>query len=201
MNKPSHILIGKYLCQYVNDHYKILLEPKSYVLGNVLPDYYLSFLIRPHCVKYQAAHVQNIIRLLLTQRSNRYSDKKYSRFLGILCHFYADFFCYAHNDNFTGGISEHIAYENNLHRYLVENLEQLNSIRFITQPSPVTGVESIYRKFETLHSDYLSSHASFGNDLTYSLTACIDLIVSICGYAAAKDGPRSFHHIDKLEAV
>ena len=200
MNKSSHILMGRFLYQYAERHYKIRLEPRSYILGNILPDYSPSFLIRPHFLKNNAAHVQNIIRLLLSRHPSAYNDKKYSRLLGVLCHFYADFFCHVHREDFTGSLSEHFAYEKKLNRYFMENLNRFGSLHFITQPVPVTRAEDIYRRFETLHSGYLLSHSSFGNDLMYAMIACIDLIVMITGYTA-ESGLAGDRRFKDLEAV
>lgn len=201
MNTSSHILMGKFLSQYVETHYKIRLERKSFILGNILPDYCPSFLIRPHYLKNNAVHVQNILRLVLSRRSSASDDKRYSRLLGILCHFYADFFCYAHSERFPGGLPDHIAYESRLHRYFTENLEQLCFIRFTSQAPPAAEADAIYRQFETLHSSYLLSHLSFGNDLMYAMMACIDLIVLTSGSAAAEAEQADPYHFDNLEAV
>jgi hypothetical protein len=200
MNTSSHILMGRFLSEYVETHYKIRLERKSFILGNILPDYCPSFLIRPHFLKNNAVHVQNILRLLLSRRSSACYDKRYSRLLGIICHFYADFFCYAHSDCFSGSLSEHIAYENTLQRYFEKNLEQLSFIRFMTQMTPVTETGGLYRQFETLHAGYLLSHVSPGNDLTYAMMACIDFIVLISGAATAEEQTDSCR-FDHLEAV
>jgi len=201
MNTSSHILMGKFLSEYVETHYKIHLERKSFLLGNVLPDYCPSFLIRPHYLKNNAVHVRHILRLLLSRHSSVCNDKRSSRLLGILCHFYADFFCYAHSDCFPGNLSEHIAYENRLHRYFTKNMEQLSSIRFMAQAAPAKGADGIYRQFESLHSGYLVSHLSFGNDLLYAMTACIDLIVLPSGCATAEEGQAEPCRFDNLKAV
>lgn len=186
MNTSSHILMGRFLWEYAEQHYRIRLERKSYLLGNVLPDYCPSFLIRPHYLKNNAGYVQSVIRLLVSRHPSGYHDKKDSHLLGVLCHFYADFFCCAHSEDFTGGLSEHIAYESRLHRYFVENLDQFGSIRFIAQSVPSAGADEIYRQFEALHSSYLLSHPSFGNDILYTMMACMDLIVLTCGSAEKK---------------
>ncbi len=186
MNTSSHILMGRFLWEYAEQHYRIRLERKSYLLGNVLPDYCPSFLIRPHYLKNNAGYVQSVIRLLVSRHPSGYYDKKDSHLLGVLCHFYADFFCCAHSEDFTGGLSEHIAYESRLHRYFVENLDQFGSIRFIAQSVPSAGADEIYRQFEALHSSYLLSHPSFGNDILYTMMACMDLIVLTCGSAEKK---------------
>ena len=201
MNTPSHILMGKFLYQYVESHYKIRLERKSYLLGNVLPDYCPSFLLRPHYLKNNAVHVRHIIRLLLSRHLSAYNDKRYSRLVGIVCHFYADFFCCAHRDSFAGGLPGHIAYENRLQRYFEENLDRLGSIRFVAQTAPAAQADEIYRQFEDLHNSYLLSHSSFGNDLLFTMTACIDFIVLTSGCAAAGEDRADPCRLDHLEAV
>ena len=192
--------MGKFLHQYVDSHYRIRLERRSYILGNILPDYCPSFLLRPHYLRNNAVHVQHIIRLLLSRSSSSYNDKRSSRLLGIVCHFYADFFCYAHGDSFPGGLSEHIAYENRLCRYFEENLEQFGSIRFIAQAMPVRQADDIYRQFEDLYYSYLLSNSSLGNDLLYAMTACVNFIVLISGYTSDKEqtDPGHFHNMEAV---
>ena len=185
MNTSSHILMGRFLYQYVAANYRIRLERNNYLLGNVMPDYCPSFLLRPHYLKNNAVHVQKIIRFLLSEHPSACHGTRASRLLGILCHFYADFFCYAHSDSFPAGLPEHIAYENRLNRYFAENLERLRSVRLIATSVPAADADSVYRQFETLHASYLKSHVSFGNDLLYAMTACTDLIVLISRATAA----------------
>ncbi len=197
MNTSSHILMGGFLQQYMGDHYGIRLDRRSYILGNVMPDYCPSFLLRPHYLRNNAAHVRSILRILLARRPSAFDDKRYSRLLGILCHFYADFFCHAHSDSFEGNLSDHIAYEKKLHRYFEENLERFRSLRFIAQPQPVGGAEGVYGQFEALHSCYLLSRTSLGNDLLFTMTACVELIV----LAAECTAPAAAYHFDNLAAV
>lgn len=193
--------MGRFLSQYVGEHYQIRLDRSSYLFGNVLPDYCPSFLIRPHYLKNHAAHVQNILQLLLPRRSSAYDDKKHSRLLGVLCHFYADFFCYAHSDGFPGNLQEHIAYESSLNCYFMEHLEQLRSVRLLAPQRPAADADDLYRRFENLHSSYLLSHQSFGNDILYAMTACIDLIVSAAGSAEVETKPMNPCEFDSQEAI
>ena len=201
MNTSSHILMGRFLQQYLDQHYKIRLERKSFIVGNVLPDYCPTFLIRPHYLKNNAVFVCNTIRLLLSRRPSTYVEKKDSHLLGVLCHFYADFFCYVHNEDFTGGLPEHMAYESRLHRYFEEHLEQFSALRIITQAAPAARADDVYRQFETLHSGYLLSRPSFGNDLLYAMTACIDLMVMTCGSAETEQEWAVLCQLDNLKAV
>ena len=186
MNTWSHIVMGKFLCRYVEKHYDIRLDQKSFVLGNVLPDYCPSFITRPHYLENNTVYVQNILYHLVPPKAPARNDKKYSRLLGILCHFYADFFCYAHRGHAMKSLREHIRYEKRLHRYFVEKLKQICAVRFIAQPVPGAGAQGIYRRFERLHDSYLLSYPSYGNDLLYAMTACVDAVVSAAGAASAQ---------------
>lgn len=201
MNTESHILMGKFLCGYVGSHYGISLNQRSFVLGNVLPDYCPSFLTSPHYLKNNSSYVQHVIRAVTPLTSFACNDKKRSRLLGILCHFYADFFCFAHNSGFTGGLYEHIAYEKELYHFFRENFQQIVPIRFVSRPIPGARPEEIYRQFESLHSSYLLSRPSLGNDLLYAMMACIDAIVLTCGCTAAEITQTNLHQSHKLQVV
>ncbi len=197
MNRPSHILMGCFLQQYMEDHYGIHLNRNSFILGNVMPDYFPSFLIRPHFLKKNASHVQRMIKVLLKRRRSSFCGRKYSRLLGILCHYYTDFFCYAHSDSFEGNLSDHIQYEKSLYLYFVENLKQFQTLHFIVQPESTFCAGDVYRQFETLHSCYLRSQTSFGNDLLFAMTGCVELIVM----AAECTAPSEAYHFENIAAV
>lgn len=199
MNTASHILMGRFLCRYAEENYGVHLEETSFVLGNVLPDYCPSFLVRHHYLDQSGVHVQRMIRHLEARQTSAENDRRCSLSLGIICHFYADFFCYAHSDRFTGSFSEHMEYESALHRYFQENRDRLGSVRFIAQASSRPQGENLYSRFEGLHDSYLQSQVSFGNDLLYAMMACIDLIVLSSGCAEEED--RSANALDHLEAI
>ncbi len=201
MNTYSHILMGRFLCRYVERHFDIQLDRGSFILGNVLPDYSPSFLLRPHFVKNNIMHIQKTIRLLTRQNASAYNSKRNSRLLGILCHFYADSLCYAHNDGFTGGLSGHIQYEKRQYGYFMEHLRQINSFRFVVQKAFDKETGGLYRRFEKLHASYLLTRPSFANDLSYTIMACIEAIVLACGCAAAERTERTSHSLNRLQAV
>ena len=50
---------------------------------------------------------------------------EYSMRLGLMCHFICDYFCFAHNADFTGSLTQHITYERDLDEYLRENCKEL----------------------------------------------------------------------------
>ena len=48
MNKPSHMMIGRLLCRRLREQYGIFLDEGAFLIGSVLPDLSVSFLLRPH---------------------------------------------------------------------------------------------------------------------------------------------------------
>lgn len=178
MNTHSHILMGRLLCRYMERQFDICLDRKSFVLGNILPDYVPSFLLRPHFTKNNPSHIQRTIRLLTSNDCLR-NPKRTSRMLGVLCHFYCDSLCFAHNNAFTGSVSEHVKYEKRLHEYFVGNLRQTSALRFIIQPTPSIRASSLYRQYKRVHESYRLSRPTFANDILYSMMACIEAIVLI----------------------
>ena len=123
-------------------------------------------------------HIQRTIRLL-TSNDCLQNPKRASRLLGVLCHFYCDSLCFAHNDEFTGGVSEHMKYEKRLHEYFMENLKQTSALRFIIQPASSVRANGIYRQYKRVQESYRLSRPSFSNDILYSMMACIEAIVLV----------------------
>ncbi len=200
MNTASHVLMGRFLIEYLQEHYDVRLNQKSFLLGNILPDYCPSFLARPHFLKNNIKFVQNTIRNLLdSDQVSASNDRKYSRHLGVVCHFYADFFCYAHSDSFGGNLRRHIAYENDLHHFFQQHYDLLYSLRFITAPVFNADVQTVYAQFDRLHSSYLLSRPSYGNDLAYAVLACVDALVLIT--KRSKTNPAFVHPYPDLKAV
>ncbi len=183
MNTYSHILMGRVLCGYLEKHCGIRLERKSFVLGNVLPDYVPSFLLKPHFGKNNARHIQKTLRQIAKRKQGE--QKRTSRLLGILCHFYSDSLCYAHSEAFTGNIPEHMQYEKQLHAYFTEHLKEITACRFILPPCMDRNAAGLYRRFESIHRSYIAVQPAFANDLLYAMMACLDAIVSIAGHTAA----------------
>lgn len=197
MNTYSHILMGRMLCTYLEKHCGIRLERKSFVLGNVLPDYVPSFLLKPHFGENNVKHIQRTLRQLAKRRQGE--QKRTSRLLGILCHFYSDSLCYAHSMAFKGSIPEHMQYEKQLHAYFMEHLNEIAACRFVLPPCMDKRTTGLYRRFENIHQSYLAVQPAYANDLLYTMMACLDAIVSIAGHTAAI--PKAQHLPVVLQAV
>ena len=189
MNTYSHILLGRILCSHMHTHYGIKLDRRSFVLGNVLPDYYPSFLLRPHFQKNNARYIQKTLRQLVSCRGVSPADKRMSRLLGILCHFYADTLCLAHNDDYTGTLADHYQYEKSLHSYFMEHSRQIGAYRFIIPSVGVVKTSNLYRQFRHVHARYLLAQRCYASDLMYAMMACVQSIAMICEGAAFESLP------------
>ncbi len=191
MKTASHVLIGRFVSDYVAAQSGIILDKQEFVHGSVLPDRRITFLTRPHFLKYNAGLVQRkIYRLLNAKAFNSAMNGRISRRLGILCHYYADFFCFAHSPRFKGGLAAHRAYEERLHAYLKAHISQFS------QPAPApaagsggeTDAKAVYASFSRLHDAWCNAGDSFGNDLAYAILACVEAVVMIAGALSAEKG-------------
>ena len=83
-----------------------------FVLGNLVPDFTIFFLIKLHSYASCACRVNSLLRRLYK------CNKSPNRFLfsiraGIMSHYVCDFLCYPHTSAFKGSIREHALYEKN----------------------------------------------------------------------------------------
>jgi len=180
MNTFSHILIGKLLYVYMKSEYGICLDRKSFVRGNYLPDFSIGLVTSPHYIKYKLKFVEREIAAL-SERHFMSADigKENSRRLGIICHYIADFFCFAHSERFCESMAAHVDYERRLHRFLMVKQSVLSGIRFLPDPRHGANPASISAALGEYHADYMRASRSMGNDVVFSLQVCIDTIVSL----------------------
>lgn len=173
--------MGKLLLDYMQTQYGLELNERSFLLGNILPDCLPTFLSRPHFWKHCEGHVHKLIEKLIdcypAGDARERARRRYARRLGILCHFYTDFFCYAHCEHFPGGLRSHRAYELELREFFREHFAALQ-----TQPPEVSAslASDIGAQFADLQAAYMDSPAGYLVDIAYGFFACVQLIVSMC---------------------
>ncbi len=194
MNTHSHILMGRFLNDYVRKKYGIVLNRRSFIWGNVRPDYSVSFIQRPHFIKYNLTYVQKLTIFTLKRRAQKQKkqkqkyiqksanrDKYYSKQLGILCHYYADFFCFAHTSYFKGGLYRHFKYEDKLDQFFTENYDKLMTVELIHNTAAARDEKQIFAQFAKHQFAYMNSVPSLQNDIAYSILACTELICLLAG--------------------
>lgn len=188
MNTFSHILIGGFLHKYFLELHGIDLNYSSFIGGNLLPDFKPAYKRLPHELNSWEPFLKNEINKLsgCKQDKTRLS-KNVSRRLGVICHFYADFFCYPHTEAFDGGTYQHVKYEWELDRFTRKYYPALYWTDFGSRIPLNRRAENLYNEFSKLHKEYIMQDQAFENDIVYTLRACIDTLSMIFAHSAVKE--------------
>ncbi len=170
--------MGRHLYKYFTKNLDVELDEANFVAWNVLPD------IAPSLLKL--SHFKKDIYDLVMERAENLSKhgaemsvKEYSKQLGILCHFMADFFCYAHADYFDGTKLGHAKYEIEMQLYGYRRKEMLSAVDLLVNAAEMDKSLALYEQINLLHEQYRSIAPSYGVDIVYTLTACVGIIRSI----------------------
>jgi hypothetical protein len=184
MNSFSHILLGKILLKHLEEHHGVELDRRAFLHGCIMPDFRRSYKSRPHELSRWTHYLKSEIGSLagLKQVGRRF-DSSFSRRLGVICHFYSDFFCFAHTGAFEGGSYAHLKYEWALDRRLRENTAKLYRAEFGVKTLPVLNAETIYGDFESLLAAYSSCEADHMRDVSFALRACAGTVTAIADSA------------------
>jgi hypothetical protein len=191
MNTFSHMLIGDFLQKYIFEINGVELDTASFVHGNLLPDFLPSYKKLPHTCQSWELYLKRESKTLSEhkQESTRFGPG-YSRRLGIICHFYADFFCYAHTEAFQGGACQHFKYEWDLYRFTRKYYPALYWTDFGSGSSANQTAEIISGGFTALQQSYLKEEQAFENDIVYTLRACINAITLITSNSVIAKAPQ-----------
>lgn len=180
MNAFSHMLVSGFLAKYLRKQNGIIVSRGSFLAGNLLPDFNPSYKKLAHAPDCWSGYINRELQQLsdFKQESTRF-DRNYSKRLGVICHFYADFFCYPHTEAFNGSSYQHMKYEWELYRYTRQNYDRI--ARRINEIGSTAGkdAEKIYAGFTTLLKEYLRQEQSFENDIIYALRACTAAVTSV----------------------
>ncbi len=186
MNSFSHSLIGKILLRQLDDRYDIKLDRRAFLYGSVMPDFRKTYKTLPHEARFWEGYLKGEITALARQRrETRRFDRSCSKRLGILCHFYADFFCLAHTDGFNGSTYEHIRYEWDLDRFLRKNADGLYQADLRVRTPAVLSADTIYGDFHSLQTRYAQHKPDFMCDLSFTLRACAGAMTAIADSSLA----------------
>lgn len=186
MNTFSHILVGNLIQKYIKEQIGIELNWSSFIYGNLLPDFKPSYKKVPHKPDSWERYLKSEIKKLSEhkQTSSRLGSN-YSRRLGILCHFYADFFCHPHTEAFEGGSYKHLKYEWELYRFTQKNYPALNRADFGGQKITMKNPDTIHSGYSALHNAFIKEEQAYEYDIVFTLYACINAISMITANSVA----------------
>lgn len=177
MNSPNHVLIGSIVYEYLREKYGITLQKSSFLKGNTCPDHGISF-FRPHKMKYCGRMVQRKTERLFD--GGRSMSGKTSKKIGILCHYYSDFFCCAHNPQFSGSLREHRRYEECLLHFMSDNYDAFRKFDYVPGTVKRETAGEISRKMDLLLLERPTAEGDYAEELFCAIRACAELVLSIC---------------------
>ena len=178
MNSPNHILIGTIVYEYIKNKYGIVLDRSSFLKGNTCPDHGISFL-RPHRVRYCNRMVRKKTIKLCRADWGRINERA-SKKIGILCHYYSDFFCYAHSSNFTGSLKDHIRYEDEMLHFMYDKYSIFQNIDYIPNVIFSADAMEINNRMRELVRRKVSKQGDYGMELICAIQACAELVLAVC---------------------
>lgn len=200
MNTNSHITIGKTAAVILKKK-GIMLDKSAFVFGNVQPDFTPKLLVEPHVASYCEVQIKkrlaSILNFSLTTM-NRFSTEQ-SRELGCLCHFIADYFCFAHNAQFTKGTIAHAIYEAKLHKRIRSYAKSVKHFHFMTAQLGFTvsteqNIHLIFKELTYLKSLYNASATPFYADFFYAVYAIVTVITNTARSYCINENSDFYRH-------
>lgn len=171
----------------------------AFVYGNIAPDYLPSLYVRPHfawtCNHMITKFVKQLADTPVTEDGCIGPD--YSMRLGLMCHFICDYFCFAHNADFSGSVSQHIVYERDLDEYLRENCTHLLDLGTSAPVEVIPSEHLILLCIANSKHTYLQEGYTMQNDIVRAFDSCLTTILSVV--ALAHKVPASEARIESIE--
>lgn len=181
----SHSLIGKTIHKYVKDNLGFNLSAADLKYGCIKPDFHPKLIAISH---YKSKSFDTIAQMIISLQNSKLplSSKDVSHFsteLGVILHYIADYFCYAHNNKNIDKLPAHLFYEINLDRELKKYLSSTSGLLNEKFPLEACGaIENPLVAFiEERHKEYMKEHPSPLNDVIYGLQACCTTASGIVG--------------------
>ena len=191
MNKRTHIKLGQIIYRFAEEELGVQLFEGSFLFGNILPDIYFSFVTRPHTVEHTLGLVNKKIRKLMNMKQKHaYIGRRFSRRLGVICHYYADFFCYPHTSDYTGDLKDHVRYEKALHRYLNDAYGAADAQTLCGGCLTLNEMEDAETCLMRYQNEYIKSKPTFDLDLSCAILVCTQSVYTIAGAASEQNSEK-----------
>lgn len=170
MRGKSHQFLGRYLVQnYMSDAPK--RYTRAFLLGCIEPDRnpatYLKGSIRSQWLR---GHNYGNAKRYMYRISRRLERKERLHLLdyytlGKLIHYTTDAFTYAHNEEFSTDLGDHMEYEKALQNHFLEYLRT-------DPPVDTASARSVMDAIRRYHFEYIRRDVDIQTDAKYALMAC-----------------------------
>jgi len=161
----------------------LFLHKKAFYVGSILPDCVPSFITRRHSIEETFDILRDeIIKITDDYEMEKGITKYYTKHLGVVTHYIADYFTFPHNRTFEGTMKEHCVYENELKFALREYVHSAEAIMDRTKNSILKTVDEILDFIKEMHEEYLKVASKVKVDCKYIVEMChkvVDAILQI----------------------
>lgn len=177
MRTQDHLLLGNTIA----DMHGTLSAShrKALVIGCVEPDYNILTYMRGS-IKFKNFYGHNTENLKAHITACMSKLKKFETMslyecfrLGTLLHYVSDSFTYPHTPQFSGSMSEHIAYENIFHDFFVQKLEGIRN-KFSSSAS--------FDSWDESQKSYIDLPPSMEKDSLYIIDTCVGIAKQFIPY-------------------
>jgi hypothetical protein len=173
------------LRKVVEDELSIKLNTPAFFLGSVKPDLFPNIITAEHEIRYSKKFIEDEIKCLMQGTiENSDCSWEFSEKLGIIMHYLADFFCYAHSEYYKGNMRQHYYYEFQHSKYFIKNFRTIvKNIR--KSDNKYLDLNSFSSYIDKQYRNYISKAPSAARDLVFSLKICAAVSISIIAELSA----------------
>lgn len=178
----THKIIASNLYDNIYDLYDFKLDKEKLLWGSIAPDYLPQYRFIRHykdeSINYVSKEIMKIIfasRLIDLSNLDQVAVRIFSRKIGIISHYLADYVCLPHAKRWTfnGTMRKHIRYESSLDDYAKEHDFSKNVITLDDMDIRDYQILSLRNKINSYIEEVIEEYSqktSFKNDLDFSLS-------------------------------
>lgn len=153
---------------------------KAFCLGSVLPDIKPSFITKRHEFYGTFHEVQEKLKVLVEDGTDRYKERVFWRRMGEIFHYIADYFTFPHNRTFTGTLVEHNSYEKELKNQLKSYIRNGDADQYAGYAIRFTSFGQLTEYIQDKHAVYLKKERNISDDIRYILNVCFQVFQGVC---------------------
>jgi len=180
LRKKSHILLARYLADQMTASESLQSHRKAFCLGSILPDIKPSFITKRHEFYGTFHEVQEKLKVLVEDGTDRYKERVFWRRMGEIFHYIADYFTFPHNRTFTGTLVEHNSYEKELKNQLKSYIRNGDADQYAGYAIRFTSFGQLTEYIQDKHAVYLKKERNISDDIRYILNVCFQVFQGVC---------------------
>lgn len=154
----THLEIGENTFNTIEGRGRNLIDKKSFLKGNVLPDISPKYRLKKHGRKQFEEIIEekiaNLSRLSSDEIIDNLGKEKFSIELGVICHFLCDFFSLPHDEEwgFKESVTlKHVLYEKKLHKVFTRDMIIKDSYKILGNSNYNLFFKNALRKYRDLY--------------------------------------------------